>query len=613
MVGRAQDLAYNSIRKKQTEDDTEQQTKADTITDDTIKPFELALVILYVHWVDKTEQKKSVNIIDNNLSESRQRFIAALEVVETMLERDDERARRASKDERKSDRNEGSIAALNETAGQVSKSNGTEAQNAAGQKQNMIKMEKKAANVAKFKCKSAQNFHYEFHSGSTNNGFIRCAFFCALIIVCATWMATGPSLETARWQISVSSIVQTELASSYADLTSFLAALAAFSAAWPPDDSFTRSLGNTELRVIRLATTPSSSCSGADNLTCVPTINLYPTLSFHVGMLPPSAYSDAPPSFNVPPFSKSFKFNRNETPFRCGTVYCFDGSGYTFQAADSSEYLAAVKSNVFDSSVRAVIVSFALYSPSLQAALKCSYLAEILPTGNVLVSFDSFVFDYVEAVELDRTVQEFSKMLWGAKILVIVFFLELFESMFLCFAIQVLLCTCFYFIGEFIEFLLEDNLEASEEFNKVSATTLVIQSENADLSRLEYSALNCIFVFLHFLQLAKQKIHLNKQYHDDKSSFREKMGSLVKRVSTESLPTIGRITLVRMQLKISTLLLTTFRQRWFPLFIIYNFMWPIFFVWRLLYQFAREILGRGKKHYYGIERHIYSCVCNHSM
>jgi hypothetical protein len=235
-------------------------------------------------------------------------------------------------------------------------------------------------------------------------------------------MATGPSAETARWQISVSSIVQTELASSYTDLPAFLAALAAFSAAWPPDDSLTRSLGNTELRVIRLDTTLSSSCSSADNLTCVPTINLYPTLSFNLGMLPQSAYSHAPPSFSVPPFSKSFKFNRNETPFRCGTVYCFDGSGYTFQAADSSEYLAAVKSNVFDSSVRAVVVSFALYSPSLQAALKYSYLAEMLPTGSVLVSFDSFVFDYVEAVELGRTVQEFSKILWGSKILVIVFF-----------------------------------------------------------------------------------------------------------------------------------------------------------------------------------------------
>jgi hypothetical protein len=423
---------------------------------------------MYVHWVDKAEQKKSVNIADNNLSESKQRFIAALEVVETMLERDDERARRASKDESKANQNKSKGASNDDgTAVKIAASSNAKPKE---DHRGTINKEKKAAADAKFKCKSAQNFHYNFHSGSTNNGFIRCAFFCALIIFCATWMATGPSAETARWQISVSSIVQAELASSYTDLTSFLAALAAFSAAWPPDDSFTRSLGNTELRVIRLDTTLSSSCSSADNLTCVPTINLYPTLSFNLGMLPPSAYSNAPPSFSVPPFSKSFKFNRNETPFRCGTVYCFDGSGYTFQAADSSEYLAAVKSNVFDSSVRAVVVSFALYSPSLQAALKYSFLAEMLPTGNVLVSFDSFVFDYVEAVELSRTVQEFSKILWCSKILVILFFSKFLICTFLCFATQVLLFTFIYFIGEFIEFLLEDNLEASEEFNKVSAT-----------------------------------------------------------------------------------------------------------------------------------------------
>jgi hypothetical protein len=124
------------------------------------------------------------------------------------------------------------------------------------------------------------------------------------------------------------------------------------------------------------------------------------------------------------------------------------------------------------------------------------------------------------------------------------------------------------------------------------------------------------FVTLIFLQLAKQKIHLNKQYHDNETSFREKMGSLVKRVCTESLPSIGRISLVRnmcLRLKSSASLLTMFRQCWFPLFIVYNFMWPVFFVWRLVFQFVREIFGRGKKHYYGIERHAYSYVCKHSV
>lgn len=386
MVARAQVHASYLFQQQQPlQSHAEQHQQPQTIT-----PFELALVILYVHWVDKKEQKKSINIVDDNLSGSKQRFIAALEVVETMLERDDERARRASKDQSAAD------------------------QTPADEHDNISKIKRT--------CRSAQNFHYKFHSGSANNGFIRCAFFCALIIFCAVWMATGPSAETTLWQSSVSSMAQAELASSYPDLTSFLTALAVFSAAWPPDDSFTRSLGNTELRVIRFDPTRSSSCSGAENLTCVPTIKLYPTFSIIPGMLPPSAFSDAPPSFRVLPLSKSFKFHRNETPFRCGSVYCFDGSGYSFQAADSSEYLAAVKSDIFDSSVRAVVVSFALYSPSLQAALKCSYLAELLPTGNVLVSFDSFMFDYVEAVIFDRTVQNFSKLLWSAKILVMAFF-----------------------------------------------------------------------------------------------------------------------------------------------------------------------------------------------
>jgi hypothetical protein len=49
-----------------------------------------------------------------------------------------------------------------------------------------------------------------------------------------------------------------------------------------------------------------------------------------------------------------------------------------------------------------------------------------------------------------------------------------------------------------------------------------------------------------FPQLAKQKIHLYKQYHDNSASFRHKSWSLVKQVVTQSLPTLGRITLVSM-------------------------------------------------------------------
>jgi hypothetical protein len=357
-----------------------------------ISPFELALAVLYVHEVDK-KQKKSFNLLDENLYRSKERFMAALEVVEMMLDRDDERAKRASK-----------VAQKKRIKDDTS---------ATKDKDDIQKMHAVQKN-----CKSALNFHYKFHSGSTNNGFIRGALFCALVTFCAIWMATSPSAESIQWQSSISSMVQAELAPSYPDVTSFRTALAAFSVPWPSDDSFTRPLGSAELRVIRLNTQSSSSCLGSDNLTCVPTISLFPSLSINMGMLPPQAYSSTPSTFSVPPFSNSFKYHQRDNPIRCGTVYCFDGSGYTFQAADSSEYLAAVRSSIFDSSVRAVIISFALYSPSLQAAYKGSYIAELLPTGNVLGSFDAFVFEYVDAIGLDRTVLAWNKLLWAVKILV---------------------------------------------------------------------------------------------------------------------------------------------------------------------------------------------------
>ena len=356
-----------------------------------VSPFELALAVLYVHEVDK-KQKKSFNLLDENLYRSKERFMAALEVVEMMLDRDDERAKNSSKVAQKK--------RIKEDA-------------STNKKDDIQKMHAVQKN-----CKSAENFHYKFHSGSTNNGFVRGALFCALITFCAIWMATSPSAESIQWQSSISSMVQAELASSYPDVASFLTALAAFSVPWPSGDSFTRPLGSAELRVIRLNTQSSSSCLGSDNLTCVPTISLFPSLSINMGMLPPQAYSSTPSTFSVPPFSNSFKYHQRDNPIRCGTVYCFDGSGYTFQAADSSEYLAAVRSSIFDSSVRAVIISFAVYSPSLQAAYKGSYIAELLPTGNVLGSFDAFVFEYVDAIGLDHTVLAWNKLLWAVKILV---------------------------------------------------------------------------------------------------------------------------------------------------------------------------------------------------
>ena len=62
----------------------------------TISPFELALVLLYVHDIDK-KQQKSLNILDQTLDQAKQRFVAALQVVEEMLVCDGERSRRQSK------------------------------------------------------------------------------------------------------------------------------------------------------------------------------------------------------------------------------------------------------------------------------------------------------------------------------------------------------------------------------------------------------------------------------------------------------------------------------------------------------------------------------------
>jgi hypothetical protein len=374
-------------------------TRKDSDPAHTITPFELALVTLYAHHVDKA-QKKSFNLLDESLERAQERFIAALEVVETMLTLDDERARRESKATHKK---------------------GVESKEVDGEdvkERNQIK----AVKDARKHCKSAQNLHYKFYSGSNTRGLIFGALFCALVTFCAIWMAASPSAELAQWQNSISSAAFNsniaQVSSSYGDTSAFLAALFQFSVAWPLDSSFTRSLGSTELRVVRLEAQPASRCVGSESLACVPTIGLFPSLSANLAMLPPAAYSQMPSSFSVPPYSSSFNYQDRKTPIRCGAVYCFDGSGYTFQAANSSEFLAALHSQIFDSSVRAVIISFALYSPSLQAVYKGSYLAEMLPTGSVLVSFDAFVFDYVDAVGLDRTVLDWNKLTWAMKIVV---------------------------------------------------------------------------------------------------------------------------------------------------------------------------------------------------
>ncbi len=389
-----------------------------------ITPFDLALVSLYVHSVDK-KALKSVNAFDLTFYEAKQRFIAALDVVETMLRLDDERARRQMKSNTKTHSTIDDTTVSNPLSmscglfgacKQLCSSNNDGTANISdGDQQKLLVIE------AKSMCRSAKNVHFKFSSNSIILGFLMTSLYCALVTFCSLWMATSPSSELAQWQSSISSAVygdNTQLGVSYEDFNAFHSALAKFSVPWPPDSSFTRSLGSPQLRVIRFKTQPSSSCVGSDNLSCVPTINLSPSMSLDAAMLPPAAYSDTPATFSVPPFSNSFKYKDSKTPIRCGIVYCFDGSGYTFQAADSSEFLAAVTSPIFDSSVRAVIISFALYSPSLQAAYQGSYLAEMLPTGSVLGSFDAFVFSFADAVPLDRTVLSWSKLLWAVKIFV---------------------------------------------------------------------------------------------------------------------------------------------------------------------------------------------------
>jgi hypothetical protein len=144
-------------------------------------------------------------------------------------------------------------------------------------------------------------------------------------------------------------------------------------------------------------------------------------------MLPQQAYSVDPPSFSVPNVSQSFRYMSSDSPVSCGDVYCFDGSGYSFQAENFSQFTAALRSNVFDSYIRAVVISFSLYSPSLRAVFRGSYLAEILPTGNVLGSFDAFVFDYADALGMDNQLMDWGKLLWAFKIMVLTDFFLLFE------------------------------------------------------------------------------------------------------------------------------------------------------------------------------------------
>ena len=265
-------------------------------------------------------------------------------------------------------------------------------------------------------CKTARFQHYKFYSGDILSGFLTACLFCVLVIWCAMSMSSSVSSEQAQWQHSVSSkfIVgdESQLGSSYSDFSAFHSALARFSVPW--ESSFTSRFGSTELRVIRFDPQTASHCISLDDVACVPTVTLsqYPTSAA------PLAFSSAPSSFPVPHYPTPFTYSENKDSVKCGQLYCFDGSGYTFSASNSSHFSAALSSPIFDSNVRAVIVTFSLYSPSLQAAYKGSYMAEVLPTGTVLGSFDSFLFDFIGSNKPESSALQWQKDIWAMKLTV---------------------------------------------------------------------------------------------------------------------------------------------------------------------------------------------------
>jgi hypothetical protein len=396
-----------------------------------ISPFDLALCMLYVHSVEK-HSLNTLNKYDQQNVEAKQRFVAALDVVEQMIEIDDERLRRSLKISRKQTLKDSLEISRKQTSLEISRKQTLTDQwkafapRACGWFCSQQKQDEQNHNsqppvtYIKSHCKSARRHHEQFYSKSMFSSLAFAACFCVLVIFCAMWMTSSVSAELSQWQTFISTEFSgdnAQLRSSYRDFSEFHSDLAKFSVPWPPDSSFTRAWGSTELRVIRFKTQPSSECFGLDNLACVPSLSLFASISLSE-TLPSSALSSTPSSFLVPPYSRSFVYQQRADHVRCGSVYCFDGSGYTFQASNASEFTAAVQSSIFDANVRALIVSFAMYSPSLQAAYVGSFLAEMLPTGSVLVMFDNFVVDFAGAKKLQGPVVSWYELLWVLKIIV---------------------------------------------------------------------------------------------------------------------------------------------------------------------------------------------------
>ena len=405
-----------------------------------ITPFELALIMLYVHSVDKADQKS----LSSGLAceEASKRFIAALEVVETIMKLDDERAHRQGKKPIKhadvAEKNNKNVASMpirceggnpTQTGGNPTQTNidasNTSSQSVrrastaplnrrnstarrgstfalSGRKRSVVvrdedekigqsidkeededyskkiddeieQLRLQQCNKASRECVSVSEVHRKYYSSSIIKGAVACSVFCAIIVFVSLWMATSPSIELSVWQSSLhDSFTDPKGHGSnvydFDDMDSCLRWLSSNVTAPYPENAFTRQLGSAQLRVVRV-NSQTQTCQGSDGLTCIPTLDLSSKLAGG-NMLSDDMYSSEPLTFSVPGHALSFTYSQTAAPLKCGKLYCFNGRGYTFQANTPAALAAATRSRIFDANVRALILTFALYSPSLRSLYK---------------------------------------------------------------------------------------------------------------------------------------------------------------------------------------------------------------------------------------------------
>ena len=315
--------------------------------------------------------------------------------------------------------------------------------------------------AASHECQSVSEVHFKYYSSSIIKGAVACTVFCAIIVFVSIWMAASPSIELSVWQSSMHDSFTTidphSTIYDFDDLDGCLKWLSSNITAPFPESAFTRQLSSVHLRVLRV-NSQTQTCSGSDGLLCIPTLDLSQRLGKAGNELSDDMYSSDPPTFSVPGHTSSFVYSNIVAPSTCGKLYCFDGSGYTFKADTNAALAAATRSAIFDANVRAIILTFAVYSPSLQSLYKGesendfylhndfewhasvrwrshlsqasragSYLAEIAPTGSVKGTFDSFVFEYFDSTG-PAGPSYWTKLLWAMK-----------------FAVRVRVVSCFNF------------------------------------------------------------------------------------------------------------------------------------------------------------------------